>query len=99
MYSICHNPYPPSLSLSLSHTRTHTHTHTHDSSSTWKQVSASKRKELLEGDDFGREDGEFWMSYADVKKHFTDFEITNVTIDQLYEDDAGQGSKFKGHSW
>ena len=34
------------------------------------------------------------MSWADVKKHYTDFEITNVSIDQLYEDEAGQGLKW-----
>ena len=76
----------------------HTHAHTCTySSPTWKQVPAAKRKELLEGGDSGREDGEFWMSFSDIKKHFTDFEITNVSIDNLYEDEAGQGSKGKGH--
>ena len=34
------------------------------------------------------------MSWADVKKHYTDLEITNVSIDQLYEDEAGQRSKY-----
>ena len=37
------------------------------------------------------------MSYDDFKKHFTDFDITFVSIDQLYADDAGQGSKCKGN--
>lgn len=34
-----------------------------------------------------KEDGEFWMSFDDMKKHFTDFEICSITIDQLYEDE------------
>ena len=60
------------------------------SSSTWKNVPAARRKELLEGDDMGREDGEFYMSFPDFKKHFTDFEVCNVSIDQLYEDEKGK---------
>lgn len=60
------------------------------SSSSWKNVPAARRKELLEGDDVGREDGEFWMSYQDFKKHFTDFEVCNISIDQLYEDENGK---------
>ena len=55
------------------------------SSPTWKSLSQSKRKELLE--DNMNEDGEFWMSFDDMKKHFTDFEICSITIDQLYEDE------------
>lgn len=53
-------------------------------------MPAARRKELLEGDDVGREDGEFWMSYQDFKKHFTDFEVCNISIDQLYEDENGK---------
>ena len=63
------------------------------SSSTWKNVPAARRKELLEGDDMGREDGEFYMSFPDFKKHFTDFEVCNVSIDQLYEDEKGKKKK------
>ena len=55
------------------------------SSSRWKDVAASKRKEVLE-ENMG-DDGEFWMSFDDMKRNFTDFEICNVTIDQLYEDE------------
>lgn len=36
------------------------------------------------------EDGEFWMSYDDMKKHFTDFEVCSVSVDELYEDDGSK---------
>ena len=64
------------------------------SSSTWKNVPAARRKELLEGDDVGREDGEFYMSFQDFKKHFTDFEVCNVSVDQLYEDESGESCAY-----
>ena len=57
------------------------------SSSTCKNIPAARRKELLEGDDIGREDGEFYMSYTDFKKHFTDCEICSISLDQLYDDE------------
>lgn len=63
----------------------HCHLVLHHSSSKWKEVPANERKHLLE-ENMG-DDGEFWMSFDDMKKHFTDFEICNVTIDQLYEDE------------
>lgn len=53
-------------------------------------MPAVLRQELLEGGDTGREDGEFYMAYPDFKKHFTDFEVCNVTVDQLYEDETGK---------
>lgn len=72
-----------------------------DNSSTWKNVPAARRKELLEGDDMGREDGEFYMSFPDFKKHFTDFEVCNVSIDQLYEDEKAKSwnAVIKSGSW
>ena len=30
------------------------------------------------------------MSYDDFKKHFTDFEMCSVSIDDLYEDDKSK---------
>ena len=60
------------------------------SSPTWKNIPAARRKELLEGDDTAREDGEFYMSFQDFKKHFTDFEVCNISVDQLYEDENGE---------
>lgn len=55
------------------------------SSDTWKQLPASKSKELNSSD----EDGEFWMSFDDVIKNFTDAEICSISMDELYEDDGG----------
>ena len=57
-----------------------------DSSPKWKLLPSNKRTEL-QGN--VQEDGEFWMSFEDFCKNFTDFEVCSVSIDQLYEDDAG----------
>lgn len=45
------------------------------------------RKQCLE--EGAKDDGEFWMSLEDMKKHFTNFEMCSVSIDQLHEDDSG----------
>ena len=37
--------------------------------------------------DGAKEDGEFWMTYEDMCKHYTDFEMCSVSIDQMYEDE------------
>lgn len=63
----------------------------------WKQLPATQHRELLEGGDKGKEDGEFWMSYDDFRKHYTDFEICNICMEQLYEDETGQGSKVRSN--
>lgn len=81
-----------SLSLTLSFPPFHPLPLSLSSSPKWQELSAKQRAELL-GEQGGKEDGEFWMSYNDFKKHFTDFEICNVSIDQLYEDDSGQRSE------
>lgn len=49
----------------------------------WTIVSASDKRTL--GLTFDA-DGEFWMSFADFKKNFTNIEITNLTPDSLDED-------------
>ncbi len=41
-------------------------------------------------DQNAKDDGEFWMSFDDFRKHFTDFEMCNVTIDALYEDENSE---------
>lgn len=60
------------------------------SSKTWNLLSADERNRLL---DTQADDGQFWMSYDDLCKHFTDFEICSVTIDELYEDEKGWYNK------
>lgn len=64
------------------------------SSKIWKNLTASQRQQLM-GDEQLKEDGEFWMSYDDFLKHFTDFEICSVSVDKMYEDDSGQSSLSK----
>ena len=49
-------------------------------------MSSSQRKSLLHIND----DGEFWMSFEDMMKYFTDLEICNVSVDELYENDGGK---------
>ena len=48
----------------------------------WSVVSDEEKRQL--GLMFDA-DGEFWMSYADFKKNFTNIEITNLTPDSLDE--------------
>lgn len=62
----------------------------------WNKIPSSKRKEL-QGD--ARDDGEFWMSFTDFQKHFTDFELCSVSVDQLYEDDNGMWEFKVQFSW
>jgi Ca2+-binding EF-hand superfamily protein len=57
-----------------------------DNSPVWKEISSDNRKQLLEGEGL-KEDGEFWMSYEDFIKHFTDFEVCSVTVSEMDEDD------------
>lgn len=52
----------------------------------WSVVSEEEEQRL--GLSFDA-DGEFWMSFADFKKNFTNIEITNLTPDSL---DEGRGN-------
>eukprot|EP00117_Sycon_ciliatum_P006188 scpid39378/ scgid9836/ Calpain-B; Calcium-activated neutral proteinase B; Calpain-B catalytic subunit 1; Calpain-B catalytic subunit 2 len=62
-----------------------------DSSSEWKMIPESDRKEIgLEFED----DGESWMSFDDFSKHFTDLEICNLSLESL-EDDGGQKLSYR----
>jgi Ca2+-binding EF-hand superfamily protein len=72
-----------------------------DDSKIWQHISASERQALQEGEGTFKEDGEFWMSFDDFKKHFTDFEICNVSVAMLYEDDSVKNwnSIIKPGSW
>ena len=56
------------------------------SSDKWKTIPTAERSTL---EAKKSEDGEFWMSFDDFKKHFTDIEMCSVSIDHLYEDDSG----------
>ncbi|XP_064392675.1 calpain-9-like [Halichondria panicea] len=69
-----------------------------DKSSTWKNVPEEKRRQL---DQNNKDDGEFWISFDDFRKHFTDFEVCNVTIDALYEDENTKSwnSVIQSGSW
>lgn len=48
----------------------------------WSIVSDDEKEHL--GLTFDS-DGEFWMSFSDFKKNFTNIEITNLTPDSLEE--------------
>ena len=59
------------------------------SSSLWKDISSKDHQKLHQQ---SRDDGEFWMSYDDMLKNYTDLEICSVSMDKLYEDDSGTSS-------
>lgn len=44
---------------------------------------------MLEGEG-AKEDGEFWMSFEDFIKHYTDLEICSVTISEMHEDEKSK---------
>ncbi len=57
------------------------------SSDIWKRISAAERQQLTENQS---EDGEFFMSFDDFKKNYTDIEMCSVSIDQLYDDESSK---------
>jgi len=63
-----------------------------DRSREWQVVSDAEKRTLgltFDGD------GEFWMSFADFKKNYTNIEITNLTPDSLDEGLADYQSKLQ----
>ncbi|XP_015204861.2 calpain-9-like isoform X1 [Lepisosteus oculatus] len=50
-----------------------------DESPKWQTVGAKEKKELLHNSD----DGEFWMSIEDFKRHFTEVDICNLSPEFL----------------
>ncbi|XP_075679746.1 calpain-9-like isoform X1 [Dermatophagoides pteronyssinus] len=66
-----------------------------DKSREWSIVSSEEKQRI--GLTFDA-DGEFWMSFADFQKNFTNIEITNLTPDSLDDDSkkAWQVNYFEG---
>nr|XP_046233881.1 calpain-2 catalytic subunit-like isoform X2 [Scatophagus argus] len=57
-----------------------------DNSKEWDGVEAGVKKKL----DRSADDGEFWMSYADFLRQFSQLDICNLTPDALSSDDVGR---------
>ena len=55
----------------------------------WSQLSGDARRNL-QGSGGPSEDGEFWMSYEDFIKNFTDFEACSVSISELEENEKSK---------
>uniref|UniRef100_A0A3Q2WB68 calpain-2 n=1 Tax=Haplochromis burtoni TaxID=8153 RepID=A0A3Q2WB68_HAPBU len=56
-----------------------------DGSSEWSHVTEDEKLKLNNV----AEDGEFWMSYSDFIRNFSELEICNLTPDTLTSDDVG----------
>ncbi|XP_063047489.1 calpain-2 catalytic subunit-like [Engraulis encrasicolus] len=65
-----------------------------DRSSEWRSVSDEDRSRLKNAS----EDGEFWMSFSDWKRHYSRIEICNLTPDALTDDgfEKWSLSKYEG---
>ncbi|KAJ8678899.1 hypothetical protein QAD02_014686 [Eretmocerus hayati] len=61
-----------------------------DGSPEWRFIPDHEKEELGLTFDV---DGEFWMSFQDFKKYFTNLEICNLNPDSLTEDDLSRGKK------
>ncbi|XP_026215837.1 calpain-2 catalytic subunit-like isoform X2 [Anabas testudineus] len=55
-----------------------------DDSKEWKEIHPREKKKL----NYSADDGEFWMSYKDFQKHFSDLDICHLTPDMLSSDEA-----------
>ncbi|KAI1886370.1 hypothetical protein AGOR_G00213320 [Albula goreensis] len=62
-----------------------------DGSREWDQVQPDERAKLSHT----AEDGEFWMSYSDFKRHFSRLEICNLTPDTLSSDEVGRWNNYQ----
>ncbi|KAK0096665.1 hypothetical protein PV326_004775 [Microctonus aethiopoides] len=61
-----------------------------DQSPEWRFIPDHEKEELGLTFDI---DGEFWMSFHDFRKYFTNLEICNLNPDSLTEDDLNSGKK------
>ncbi|XP_035862270.1 calpain-2 catalytic subunit-like [Sander lucioperca] len=62
-----------------------------DKSSEWNNVSKDEKSKLNHAAD----DGEFWMSYSDFIKQFTQLQICNLTPDSLKSDEVGHWNHYQ----
>ena len=49
----------------------------------WRTVSIAEISKKVD------DDGEFFMSFDDMVKYFTDLEMCHISMDVLYQDDEG----------
>ncbi|XP_031733000.1 calpain-2 catalytic subunit-like [Anarrhichthys ocellatus] len=62
-----------------------------DGSSEWRHVSEDEKSKLYHVAD----NGEFWMSYSDFIKQFSNLEICNLSPDTLMSDDVGHWNNYQ----
>ncbi|XP_075933242.1 calpain-2 catalytic subunit-like [Anarhichas minor] len=62
-----------------------------DGSSEWSHVSEDEKSKLYHVAD----NGEFWMSYSDFIKQFSNLEICNLSPDTLMSDDVGHWNNYQ----
>ncbi|XP_061084276.1 calpain-2 catalytic subunit-like isoform X1 [Conger conger] len=62
-----------------------------DGSREWDDVPADEKDKLRHT----AEDGEFWMSFSDFKRHFSKLEICNLTPDTLTSDEVGHWNSYQ----
>ncbi|KAJ8361468.1 hypothetical protein SKAU_G00179930 [Synaphobranchus kaupii] len=62
-----------------------------DGSREWDSIPADEKDKLRHAAD----DGEFWMSFSDFKRHFSKLEICNLTPDTLTSDEVGHWNNYQ----